>query len=161
MHRPGRTGGPRLTGLSRPLVAIGITSGAAGVAIGLAPFVGGLPGLAVGMFVFGVSTGFDGVLAVTVIQKVGSGRDARPGDGAADDRHGREFPGSHGAGLLARHLGPTAIFPIAGALLASAMLVGLTQREWREFGTRVPDRRHGRPSAGCDPRTEPRYLSAS
>ena len=38
-------------------------------------------------------------------------------------------------GLLARHLGPTPIFPISGALLALVMAYGLTQREFRDFGT--------------------------
>lgn len=36
--------------------------------------------------------------------------------------------------------GPSPIFPIAGALLAAAMLADLTQREFRDFGTLVaPD----------------------
>ena len=38
-------------------------------------------------------------------------------------------------GLLTRHLGPTPIFPISGALLALVMAYGLTQREFRDFGT--------------------------
>jgi hypothetical protein len=38
------------------------------------------------------------------------------------------------AGLLVRHLGPTPIFPISGALLALSMAYGLTQREFRDFG---------------------------
>ena len=38
------------------------------------------------------------------------------------------------AGLLVRHLGPALFFPIAGGLVAVAILYGLTQREFREFG---------------------------
>jgi hypothetical protein len=41
------------------------------------------------------------------------------------------------AGLLTRHLGPSPVFPVAGALLAVATLVGLAQREFRDFGTAV------------------------
>ena len=52
------------------------------------------------------------------------------------------------AGLLVRHLGPTPIFPISGGLLALSMGYGLTQREFRDFGTATkPDpvgRRGGR-----------------
>ena len=39
------------------------------------------------------------------------------------------------AGLLTGHLGPTPVFPIAGALLALAILYGLSRREFRDFGT--------------------------
>jgi hypothetical protein len=39
------------------------------------------------------------------------------------------------AGLLVRHLGPSPVFVISGALLAAAVLAGLTQREFRDFGT--------------------------
>lgn len=39
------------------------------------------------------------------------------------------------AGLLVRHLGPTAIFPVSGALLALSIAFGLSQREFRDFGT--------------------------
>ena len=38
------------------------------------------------------------------------------------------------AGLLTRHFGPSPVFPIAGALLAAAILAGLSQREFRDFG---------------------------
>jgi hypothetical protein len=38
------------------------------------------------------------------------------------------------AGVLVRHLGPLPFFPVAGGLLAMAMLAGLTQREFRAFG---------------------------
>jgi len=39
------------------------------------------------------------------------------------------------AGLLPRHLGPSPVFPSSGVLLAAAILAGLTQREFRDFGT--------------------------
>jgi hypothetical protein len=38
------------------------------------------------------------------------------------------------SGVLVRHLGPVPFFPLAGALVAVAMLFGLTQREFRAFG---------------------------
>jgi len=38
------------------------------------------------------------------------------------------------AGVLVRHLGPSLFFPIAGGLVAVAILYGLTQPEFREFG---------------------------
>jgi hypothetical protein len=37
--------------------------------------------------------------------------------------------------LLVHHLGPAPLFPISGALLALSMAYGLTQREFRDFGT--------------------------
>jgi len=38
------------------------------------------------------------------------------------------------SGVLVRHLGPVPFFPVAGALVAVAILFGLTQREFRAFG---------------------------
>lgn len=37
-------------------------------------------------------------------------------------------------GFVVRWLGPAAFFPIAGSLLAAAIIFGLTQRSWRSFG---------------------------
>jgi uncharacterized membrane protein YgaE (UPF0421/DUF939 family) len=41
-------------------------------------------------------------------------------------------------GLLVRYLGPTPFFPVAGALVAVAMLFGVTQRDFRRFGAEKP-----------------------
>jgi hypothetical protein len=38
------------------------------------------------------------------------------------------------SGVLVRHIGPSLFFPVAGAVVAVAILGGLTQREFREFG---------------------------
>ena len=49
------------------LVAGSLIVGAAGIAA--APFLGGLPGVAAGLAVFGVATGFDNVVSITMIQR--------------------------------------------------------------------------------------------
>jgi MFS family permease len=97
----------------------------AAVALALVPFRGGLPGAAAAMLVFGVALGFDGVLSITLLQ-----------EWAPEGKLGRVM----GVTLLAG----TVSFPIAGALLAAAMLGGLSQREFRSFGVgqeeAVPER---------------------
>ena len=97
----------------------------AAVALALVPFRGGLPGAAAAMLVFGVALGFDGVLSITLLQ-----------EWAPEGMLGRVM----GVTLLAG----TVSFPIAGALLAAAMLGGLSQREFRSFGVgqeeAVPER---------------------
>jgi MFS family permease len=121
---------------ARPAMLIGGAFLIAAVALGLAPFLGGLPGVAAAMFVFGVALGFDNVLSITLLQQW-----------APPDMLGRvmglimlagagTFPLSTAiAGLLTRHFGPSVVFPIAGVLLAAAIVGGLTQREFRDFGT--------------------------
>jgi MFS family permease len=108
----------------------------AAVAIAAAPFLGGLPGLAAALSVFGLAVGFDQVVSITLIQRWAPpamlgrvwGLLLLAGAGA--------FPVSTFiAGLLTRHLGPTAVFPISGAVLALSMLFGLAHREFRDFGT--------------------------
>jgi hypothetical protein len=39
-------------------------------------------------------------------------------------------------GVLVHHLGPALFFPVAGGLIAVAILSGLTQRDFRVFGAR-------------------------
>ena len=41
-------------------------------------------------------------------------------------------------GVLVRDLGPTPFSPVAGAVVMAAILAGLTQREFRDFGRREP-----------------------
>jgi MFS family permease len=106
----------------------------AAVAIAVAPFLGGLPGLAVGFSVFGLALGFDNAVWGTLIQRW-----------APPELLGRvwgvlmlapvvSFPLSTLiAGVLTRHLGPAPVFPIAGVLLALSYLFGLSHREFREL----------------------------
>ena len=107
---------------------------AAGIAS--APFLGGLPGVAAGMAVFGLAIGFDNVVSVTVIQRWAPPALLGRVWGLLLLASAASFPVStFVAGLLTRHLGPTPVFPITGALLALSMAYGLTQREFRDFGT--------------------------
>jgi MFS family permease len=108
----------------------------AAVAIAAAPFLGGLPGVAAGMAVFGLAIGFDNVVSVTVIQRWAPPALLGRVWGLLLLASAGSFPVStFVAGLLTRHLGPTPVFPITGALLALSMAYGLTQREFRDFGT--------------------------
>lgn len=107
----------------------------AAVAIAVAPFFGGLPGLVVGMSVCGLALGFDNAVWGTLIQ-----RWARPGQlgrvwGVLMLAPVGSFPiAALLAGILIRHLGPAPVFPIAGALLVLSYLYGLSNREFRELG---------------------------
>jgi len=108
----------------------------AAAAIAAAPFLGGLPGLAAGLAVFGLAVGFDQVVSVTLIQRWAPPAMLGRVWGLLLLASTGAFPLSTIiAGLLTRHLGPTPVFPICGAVLALAMLFGLAHREFREFGT--------------------------
>jgi hypothetical protein len=49
------------------------------------------------------------------------------------------FPISVALGaLVVRHRGPTPFFPLAAATTAVAVLAGLSQRAWRDFGASHP-----------------------
>ena len=120
----------------RPAWLIAIAFIIAAVAIAAAPFLGGLPGVAAGMAVFGLAIGFDNVVSVTVIQRWAPPALLGRVWGLLLLASAASFPVStFVAGLLTRHLGPTLVFPITGALLALSMAYGLTQREFRDFGT--------------------------
>jgi MFS family permease len=119
----------------RPAVLIVAAFVTSAVGIALVPVFDDLPGVAAAMLIFGVACGFDSVLSITLLQ-----------EWAPDGMLGRvmalimlasavSFPlSTAAAGLLTRHLGPESVFPVAGVLLAAAMLGGMTQREFRAFG---------------------------
>jgi len=131
----------RMRGIRRPAAVLGAAFMVAAVAIAVAPFIGGFPGVLGAMAVFGLALGLDNVLAVTLLQQW-----APPGMigrvmGLLMLAGVGSFPVSTAiAGVLTRHFGPSPVFVISGILIAVAMLFGLTQREFRDFGLRVrPD----------------------
>jgi len=87
------------------------------------------------MAVFGLAIGFDNVVSVTVIQRWAPPAMLGRVWGLLLLASAASFPlSTFIAGLLTRHLGPIAVFPITGTLLALAMVCGLSQREFRDFG---------------------------
>jgi MFS family permease len=107
----------------------------AAVAIAVAPFLGGLPGLVACLGVCGLALGFDNAVWGTMIQ-----RWAPPGQlgrvwGVLMLASVGTFPLSTLlAATLTRDLGPAPVFPIVGGLLAVSYLFGLSQRGFRELG---------------------------
>ena len=105
------------------------------VAISLTPYLGGEAGAAAALFASGACNGLANVIFLTALQKwVSPGLLGRVMGTLLLCAFGT-FPLSVAvAGVLVRHLGPALFFPVAGGLVAVAMLGGLTQREFRDFG---------------------------
>ncbi len=119
--------------------------------IGLIQYLGGEAGAAAALFVVGACSGLGNVTFLTVLQKW-----------APPALLGRvmsmlmlcafgSFPLSVAvSGVLVHRLGPSLFFPVAGGLIAVAILGGLTQREFRVFGapqsSRAPDAAAGVPA---------------
>ena len=103
--------------------------------IGLIPYLGGEAGAAAALFVVGACNGLGNVTALTVLQKsVSPGLLGRVMGTLMLCSFGT-FPLSVAvSGVLVHRLGPAPFFPVAGALVAVAILGGLTQREFRTFG---------------------------
>jgi MFS family permease len=129
----------RTGGLRRPAVFASMIFLVSSVAIALTPYLGGEAGAAAMLFVTGATNGLGNVTVLTVTQKW-----------APPALLGRlmsaimlcafgSFPLSVAvSGVLVRHIGPSLFFPVAGGVVAVAILGGLTQREFREFGTAGP-----------------------
>jgi hypothetical protein len=127
----------RTGGLRTPAIFASAAFLVESVAIGLTPYLGGEVGAAAMLFLSGATNGLGNVMFLTVMQKW-----------APPALLGRvmsvlmlcafgSFPLSVAiSGLLVRHIGPSLFFPVAGGLVAVAILAGLTQREFRQFGAR-------------------------
>jgi Major Facilitator Superfamily len=106
-----------------------------GTALALTPYLGGEAGAAAAMFVAGAANGLGNVTFLTVLQKRTPTALLRRVMSALMLCAFGSYPLSVAvSGVLVRHIGPSLFFPIAGALVVVAILGGLTQREFREFG---------------------------
>ncbi len=125
----------RTGGLRAPALFASAMFGAESVFIALVPYLGGEAGAAALLCLTGVCNGLGNVTFLTVMQKwVSPGLLGRVMGMLMLCSFGT-FPLSVAvSGVLVRHLGPVPFFPVAGALVAAAMLLGLTQREFRRFG---------------------------
>ena len=139
----------RTGGLRRPAIFASIVFLIDATALALTPYLGGQAGAAAALFTAGAANGLANVTFLTVLQKW-----------APPALLGRvmsaimlcafgSYPLSVAiSGVLVRHIGPSLFFPVAGGLVAVAILGGLTQREFREFGAKQ------RPEASGDNRAD-------
>jgi hypothetical protein len=122
-------------GLRRPLVVASIAYLTEAACMGIAPYLGSTAMLAVALAVFGGLNGFGNIVSITAFQKwVPPGLIGRLTGIMMLASFGM-FPISVVlAAFFTRTLGPAPFFVFGAATTAVAILVGLTQREWRDFG---------------------------
>ena len=127
----------RTGGLRTPVIFASAVFLAESVCLALVPYLGGEAGAAAFLCLVGFCNGLGNVTFLTVLQKwVPTGMLGRVMGALMLCAFGT-FPLSVAVtGVLVRHLGPVPFFPVAGALVAAAVLFGLTQREFRTFGAR-------------------------
>ncbi len=102
----------------------------------LVPFLGGLPGAAAAIVVLGAGNGFGNIIMITLLQQWAPPAMLGRIMGVVMLASMGTFPVSVVlSGVLVRAIGPIPFFPVAGAVLAVAILGALTQREIRDFGT--------------------------
>ncbi|EST38804.1 hypothetical protein N566_05500 [Streptomycetaceae bacterium MP113-05] len=134
----GGLGGSLLAARARtaqsPAYLFGTLALVMGAALAATPYAGGLVGAALCLCVYGAASGWQNIVAVTMLQVW-----------APSALIGRvmslvmlavmgTFPVSVAvAGLGVRHLGSSPFFPTAGAAIALAVLAALTQRAFREY----------------------------
>jgi hypothetical protein len=125
----------RTGGLRRPVIFASAIFLVEAVAIALTPYLGGEAGAAAMLFVSGAANGLGNVTVLTVLQKwTPPALLGRVMSAVMLCAFG-SFPLSVAiSGVLVRHIGPSLFFPVAGGLVALAILGGLTQREFRELG---------------------------
>jgi hypothetical protein len=121
--------------LRTPTMVLSVVFLVEAAAIALVPYAGGEAGAAAALFVMGGLNGLGNVSFLTLLQKwVPPALLGRVMSAIMLCALGT-FPLSVAiSGVLVRHIGPVLFFPIAGGLVAVAILGGLTQREFRLFG---------------------------
>jgi Major Facilitator Superfamily len=125
----------RAGGLRTPVIFASAVFLAGSVAIALTPYLGGEAGAAALLFVSGATNGLGNVTVLTAMQKWAPPALLGRVMSAVMLCAFGTFPLSVAAsGVLIRHIGPSLFFPVAGGVVAVAIVAGLTQREFREFG---------------------------
>jgi MFS family permease len=126
----------RTTRLARPAIFISVLFLVNGLADALVPFLGGEVGAAGALLVGGAVNGMGNVVAITMLQKAIPPALTGRIMGTVMLCSFGSFPLSVAVtGLLVHHFGPAPFFPVGGAVVALAILYGLSQREFRVFGT--------------------------
>lgn len=121
----------------RPMIVSTCAFVVMAVAMAAVPFVGGLPGAAGALLAMGLCQSFGNTLMMPPVQTVMPRPMLGRLMGVMMLCSSGTFPLSVAVtGVLVRHIGPAAFFPIAGAFFGVVMVFAMTQRGFREFGAR-------------------------
>jgi predicted MFS family arabinose efflux permease len=150
-------------GARRPAVLGSLVFLGEALFLAVVPYLGGLIPAGAAMAVVGVCNGFGNVVMITLFQRWAPPSLLGRLSGLLMLASMGVFPISVALGALVVHnFGPALFFPLAAAVLAAAILAGLSQRTWRDFGVTAEattaatpqrhrrDRRPGRTSATTD-----------
>jgi MFS family permease len=123
----------------RPAIAGSFAYLAEAVFLGAVPYLGGTIPAGAALAAFGLLNGFGNVLVITTFQRWAPPALLGRLTGLLMLCSFGVFPVSVVLGAVAVHnVGPAPFFPFAGAAIAIAIVVGLSQRSWREFGAVTP-----------------------
>ena len=123
----------------RPFVVGSLAFLAEAVCIAIAPYLGSTAVVAAAIFGLGVMNGFGNVLTLTAFQKWAPPELLGRLSGVLMLASLGVFPISVAlAALFVRHLGPASFFIFSAVTLTVAILAGLSQRTWRDFGIEAP-----------------------
>jgi MFS family permease len=132
--------GGRSGELRRPTIVTALMFILSAVAMGVVPYLGGEAGAAVALFFFGGAGGLAQVIVFTAGQRWTPPHVLGRVMGLMMMCTFGTYPASVAlTGILVHHIGSTLFFPIAGVVTAAAFLGGLTQKEYRDFGSVQPD----------------------
>jgi predicted MFS family arabinose efflux permease len=127
--------------LRRPVVVGSLAFLAEAACIAVVPYLGVTFAVAAALAGLGVLNGFGNVLTITAFQRWAPPSALGRLAGLLTLTSFGMFPISVALGaLVVRHWGPAPFFPIAAATLAVAILAGLSQRAWRDFGASKPSK---------------------
>jgi MFS family permease len=123
----------------RPFVVGSLAFLAEAAFIAVAPYLGSTAAVAAAIFGLGVMNGFGNVLTLTAFQKWAPAELLGRLSGVLMLASLGVFPISVAlAALFVRHLGPASFFIFSAVTLTVAILAGLSQRTWRDFGIEAP-----------------------
>ena len=125
--------------LRRPVIVGSLAFLAEAACIAVVPYLGATAAVAAAMAGLGIMNGFGNVLTITAFQRWAPPSALGRLAGLLTLTSFGVFPISVAlAALVVRHWGPTPFFLLAAATVTVAILAGLSQRAWRDFGATAP-----------------------
>ena len=132
--------GARTGRLHKPSVVAALSFVVYSTAMCLVPYLGGEAGAAAAILVLGACQGLGNTIFFTAGQRWTPPHVLGRVMALMMTCTFGAYPASVAVtGAMVHHLGPTVFFPIAGAVTGIAFLGGLSQKEYRDFGTIQPD----------------------